>query len=567
MVKASSQIEKELGLLQQRTEDMDAVLDPLYDGYLKALSAAGTRQLMSAAFHLCTQAYPDKFLKLSWQQRNELQTSIQQLSSQIYAQFCEQRAQTKVMSRRPQRNSGLAFLQRLLEARASGAIIHAAGGSGDELREKLAAIAQADPRLGESSDKRSRRTNNGFVEDWENEVPLAEDPEADRRDGFIPLGEEAAFDGALGADNNPDSSDESDQKSGESNADSFEGIDFEKIDFSDVSALSRAQPNLSSSEKITSEGSESLPDASDNGPDFETSGLETSDFETSDFSEADTLDLDEETLSDEQPLSLSDEEDLLSALEGLARSTAEDEEDSNEAEKPLTPLHLVKQQVLMEKAIHDVFKAISEEVNELLQKAKVMPSFPKALMAAATDSHGLGDPVNAVPNVVKVSVRVMHGEANLELDDDELDSNDRDDLRANDRDDRASEHRRRRSGGRNDARNDDRNNGRMERYEEGRGRMRDRNKHRPSRNRRQMPSFMPHEMIEIDAFPELAVINLQLSEIEFSDPTVSVWRARLRKELSHLKKLGVRYQKTQKSLETAKAEDAWRSSWTNVEES
>lgn len=549
MVKASSQIEKELGLLQQRTEDMDAVLDPLYDGYLKALSAAGTRQLMSAAFHLCTQAYPDKFLKLSWQQRNELQKSIQQLSNQIYAQFCEQRSQTKVLSRRPQRNSGLAFLQRLLEARASGAIIHAAGGSGDELREKLAALAQSDPRLGASSDKESDRTDNGFIEDWENEVPLAEDPEADRRDGFIPLGEEAGFDGALSAENSTDGPDESDQKSSESNVDSFEGIDFEKIDFTDINALSRAQSNLSSSERITSDSPESLLEPSENGLDFE----------TSDFSESDTLDLDEGILSDEQPLSPSEEEDLLSALEGLARSTAEDEEDSNEAEKPLTPLHLVKQQVLMEKAIHDVFKTISEEVNELLQKAKVMPSFPKALMAAATDSHGLGDPVNAVPNVVKVSVRVMHGEANLELDDD-LGSSDRDD-------DRDSERPRRRSDSRNGTRNDNSANGRIERYEERRGRMRDRNKHRSSRSRRQMPSFMPHEMIEIDAFPELAVINLQLSEIEFSDPTVSVWRTRLRKELSHLKKLGVRYQKTQKSLETAQAEDAWRSSWTNIEES
>lgn len=547
MVKASSQIEKELGLLQQRTEDMDAELDPLYDGYLKALSAAGTRQLMSAAFHLCTQAYPDKFLRLSWQQRNELQKSIQQLSNQIYTQFCEQRAQTKVMSRRPQRNSGLAFLQRLLEARASGAIIHAAGGSGDELREKLAALTQSDPRRGESSDGESDRTNNGFVEDWENEVPLAEDPEADRRDGFIPLGEEVSLEGGLSTDIDTDSHEESNQKSNESNVDSFEGIDFEKIDFSDTSSFSRAQPNLSSSDKITSEEPASVLDVSES----------SLDFDTSEFSETDTLDLDEEILSDEQPLSPSDEEDLLSALEGLARSTAEDEADSNEAEKPLTPLHLVKQQVLMEKAIRDVFKTISEEVNELLQKAKVMPSFPKALMAAATDSHGLGEPVNAVPNVVKVSVRVMHGEANLEMDDDDIDSDDRDD-------DSASERPRRR---RSDSRNDDRVNGRMERYEEGRGRMRDRNKPRPARSRRPTPSLMPHEMIEIDAFPELAVINLQLSEIEFSDPTVSVWRTRLRKELSHLKKLGVRYQKTQKSLETAQAEDAWRSSWTNIEES
>ena len=62
--------------------------------------------------------------------------------------------------------------------------------------------------------------------------------------------------------------------------------------------------------------------------------------------------------NDVNSLSLDEEEDLLSALEGLARSTAEAEAESadeDNEEKPLTPLHLVKQQVLMEKAIRDVF--------------------------------------------------------------------------------------------------------------------------------------------------------------------------------------------------------------------
>ena len=73
--------------------------------------------------------------------------------------------------------------------------------------------------------------------------------------------------------------------------------------------------------------------------------------------------------------------------------------------------------------------------------------------------------------------------------------------------------------------------------------------------------------MEIEALPEFAVVNLQLSEVEFSDPTVSVWRNRVRKELSKLKQLGMRYKKTQRSLETAQAEDAWRSSWTGIDES
>ena len=59
MVKASGQIEKDLAQLVQRTQDMSEVLEPLYDGYLKALGEASKRQLMSAVFHLCTQSYAD----------------------------------------------------------------------------------------------------------------------------------------------------------------------------------------------------------------------------------------------------------------------------------------------------------------------------------------------------------------------------------------------------------------------------------------------------------------------------------------------------------------------------
>ena len=120
MVKASGQIEQELGLLQQKTEVMADALEPLYEGYLKALGEASKRQLVQAAYHLCTQAYPDKFLALSWDKRNQLQQALQAIATQIYDQLMQQREHSKAMSRRRQSNDGLAFLQRLLEARVAG---------------------------------------------------------------------------------------------------------------------------------------------------------------------------------------------------------------------------------------------------------------------------------------------------------------------------------------------------------------------------------------------------------------------------------------------------------------
>ncbi len=119
MVKASGQIEQELGLLQQKTEVMADALEPLYEGYLRALSEASKRQLVQAAYHLCTQAYPDKFLALSWDKRNQLQQALQAIATQIYEQLTQQRERAKTMSRRRQNNDGIAFLQRLLEARVA----------------------------------------------------------------------------------------------------------------------------------------------------------------------------------------------------------------------------------------------------------------------------------------------------------------------------------------------------------------------------------------------------------------------------------------------------------------
>ncbi|MGB3790283.1 MAG: hypothetical protein WA949_19900 [Phormidesmis sp.] len=531
MVKASGQIEKELGLLQQRTEDMAIALDPIYDGYLSALAEASKRQLMSAVHHLCTQAYPDKFLRLSWKERSELQKALQVLAAQIRSQLQEQRELTKKKSRRPQRNSGLDFLHRLLESRSSGAIIQASDSSSEDLLEKLSALAQSNHRLDQQLDQdtdqpKSGRSSNldlsklkesdsdepdsdesDNTEDWEEDIPTAEEYSESESDG-----NESLF-----------------VRSGRGENRSFRAVDLEDMNF----------PEL-----VEGSDDDSDDDLADLAEDDLTEADLTEDDLTEDDLAEDDLDFEMEVPPAEQRLTISDEEDLLSALEGLARHSAAVEKGSDDdVEQPLAPIHLFKQQMLMEKAIRDVFKTVSDEVNELLQKANVMPSFPKALLAAATDPQGIGEPVNAVPNVVRVSVRVMHGDLQNAEEDTKGDS---EEMR-----DRNSES----SGLRRDRRRRSQQN-------------RDRAQPPRSKSNRSHPSrrSMPHEIVEIETLPELAAINLQLSEVAFTDPTVSAWRTRLRKELSTLKRLGDRYTKTQRSLETAQAEDAWRSSWMAPEE-
>ena len=520
MVKASGQIEQDLRALQDKTEVMESALDPLYEGYLKALSEAGQRQLVMAAYYLCTQAYPDKFLALSWDERNRLQESLQKLSAQIFEQLTQQREEAKKRSRRSQSSDGLAFLQKLLASRMAGAAAGKVRGGKDASRPDE-----------EDTLRQDRSTSELFSPDEDNFVPPAEEEDS----------EESAFDISILDMDEPS---ESEQRQGEPETDARDRAD-EDIDFE-----------------------MEVPAADDR-------------------------------------LSIAEEEDLLAALEGLARRSLEmrngemneegtgrtegDEEnsegdDQNAEEKPLTPIHLVKQQMLIEKAIRDVFKSVSEEANDLLQKANVMPSFPKSLLAAATESGGIGEPANAVPNVVRVSVRVMHGEALLENEDGDEDRQTRSRRSDADRQDssrseaESSDDERRddeifgrgaEDERRDEGRDEDRAHRRSERSRRSRqdraaSRRRSQRAGRGSRRGRdEKPSrIIPYDVVEMEALPELAAISLRLSEVEFADPTASAWRSRLRQKLGELKKLGVRYKKTQRSLETAQAEDAWRSSWT-----
>ena len=364
MVKASGQIEQELKQLQHRTQGMADALEPIYEGYLKALSEAGNRQLMLAAYHLCTQAYPDRFLALSWDQRNQLQQSLQALSSKIYEQLIAHRARTKTISRRSQQHNGLELLQRLLESKAAAAKTELSDG------DTAQTLQQTET---DSPDTDNLKTDRADTRPPEANTPETNAPETNSLET-----------------NSPGSGHHSEEEK-------FEGSDFESSDFE--------------------------------SSDFEKAGFEEAHLESIDFegeqldaslaqNDEDGFDFEMDVPAADQRLTLSEEDDLLAALEGLARRSISNQPEATDEEQPLVPIHLVKQQVLLEKAIRDVFAAVSEEANELLRKADIMPVFPKALIAAATDSPGMGEPMNAVPNVVKMSVRVMQGEAFLEDDDD-----------------------------------------------------------------------------------------------------------------------------------------------------
>ncbi|QYO65105.1 hypothetical protein [Leptolyngbya sp. 7M] len=89
MVRAVKQIERELAALDQTVAAIAQAFHTTYQQYLAALGKATRQQLVLAGYHICTHAYPDQFLELSLNQRQELQQTLQQLAKQGQTELLE----------------------------------------------------------------------------------------------------------------------------------------------------------------------------------------------------------------------------------------------------------------------------------------------------------------------------------------------------------------------------------------------------------------------------------------------------------------------------------------------
>lgn len=87
MARAIEQIERDLAALQEAIQAIAAELHNAYASYFNSLGQALQKQLILASYHLCTQGYPEKFLKLSLTQRQQLQQAIRKLGQQAGKQL------------------------------------------------------------------------------------------------------------------------------------------------------------------------------------------------------------------------------------------------------------------------------------------------------------------------------------------------------------------------------------------------------------------------------------------------------------------------------------------------
>jgi hypothetical protein len=87
MVGSVEQIERDLAALEKAVMAIAQDFRQTYTDYLTVLEQTMRQQLTLAAYRLCTQGYPERFLELSFQQRQRLQQSIQQLGKQAHDQL------------------------------------------------------------------------------------------------------------------------------------------------------------------------------------------------------------------------------------------------------------------------------------------------------------------------------------------------------------------------------------------------------------------------------------------------------------------------------------------------
>jgi hypothetical protein len=83
MTKSIKQLREEIAVLETTISVLAYDIEEVYRKYLECLPPIVGRQLILATYHICTQKYPEHFLKLSFQERHNLQQNIQKLPTKF----------------------------------------------------------------------------------------------------------------------------------------------------------------------------------------------------------------------------------------------------------------------------------------------------------------------------------------------------------------------------------------------------------------------------------------------------------------------------------------------------
>lgn len=89
MARAIQQIKQELENISEKVAQLKEKTYSLYSQYIELLEQAIIKQFIIAAYQLCTQIYPEAFLKLSYSEREELQQNLRKISQENFQEFRE----------------------------------------------------------------------------------------------------------------------------------------------------------------------------------------------------------------------------------------------------------------------------------------------------------------------------------------------------------------------------------------------------------------------------------------------------------------------------------------------
>ncbi len=83
MARSLFNVEERISKIETETSDFFKEFQRFYRDYLKLLGQSVEQQLIFATHHLCTQIYPDAFLRLTFNQRQRLQEKFRQLAGKF----------------------------------------------------------------------------------------------------------------------------------------------------------------------------------------------------------------------------------------------------------------------------------------------------------------------------------------------------------------------------------------------------------------------------------------------------------------------------------------------------
>ncbi|MGI0493735.1 hypothetical protein ACN4EG_18290 [Alkalinema pantanalense CENA528] len=89
MAASIEQLNQSLAELDKQVADLGETLRQTYGSYLDALQKNARQQLILAAYHVCTEGFPEEFLRLSVSQREMLQSDVRSIVRQAAVQLTQ----------------------------------------------------------------------------------------------------------------------------------------------------------------------------------------------------------------------------------------------------------------------------------------------------------------------------------------------------------------------------------------------------------------------------------------------------------------------------------------------